>query len=150
MDDSAINRFWDRVDIRDEGDCWLWTGSTSGSGYGQIQIDRKRWETHRLSLFIAGFDIDGKVVRHSCDTKRCVNPRHLTPGTQLENVQDAMERGITPTGSRVGTAKLKESDIPVIRERLRLGETLKAIGLDYNVTHTVISLIKQGKTWGHV
>ena len=34
-----------------------------------------------------------RVVRHSCDNHRCVNPDHLLPGDQKLNARDMMVRG---------------------------------------------------------
>ena len=33
------------------------------------------------------------VLRHRCHTPACVNPEHLLPGTQGENIMDMIERG---------------------------------------------------------
>ena len=32
------------------------------------------------------------VVRHKCHNRRCINPLHLTHGTQLDNVNDTRDR----------------------------------------------------------
>ncbi|WP_282058801.1 HNH endonuclease [Lentibacter algarum] len=32
------------------------------------------------------------VVRHKCHNRRCINPMHLTHGTQLDNVNDTRDR----------------------------------------------------------
>ena len=35
---------------------------------------------------------DDDVVRHKCHNRRCINPVHLTHGTQLENINDTREK----------------------------------------------------------
>lgn len=35
----------------------------------------------------------GPVLRHRCDNPPCINPAHLEPGTQADNVRDMAERG---------------------------------------------------------
>jgi len=53
-------------------------------------------------------------------------------------------------GSRHHLAKLTEVDIPVIRNRIRTGESMTKIAKEYNVTKGVISHIKNGLNWTHV
>lgn len=96
-------RFWAKVDVRGANDCWPWTGSRDTAGYGRIARSRSdetggRQElAHRVSLELAGVEITpGQYVLHSCDNPPCVNPRHLRPGNQLDNMQDAIERGRHP------------------------------------------------------
>lgn len=47
-------------------------------------------------------------------------------------------------------AKLKEEDIPKIRQMIAEGMSNKEIGLLYNVHPTSIYSVKTGKTWGSV
>ncbi len=37
-------------------------------------------------------DIAGKVIRHTCDNPRCINPAHLVIGTRADNNRDRSER----------------------------------------------------------
>lgn len=36
---------------------------------------------------------DGMVILHSCDNSLCINPEHLSAGTQKENVHDMINKG---------------------------------------------------------
>lgn len=86
-------RFWARVDKT--GDCWLWTGGDRGDGYGSFAHHRK---AHRVAYELTNGSIPkGVVIRHICDTPRCVRPDHLVAGTQAENMRDASERRRWPT-----------------------------------------------------
>ena len=56
----------------------------------QIGLHRAVYaDKHGLSLG----DLDGLVVRHTCDNPRCINPEHLLIGTQMDNIQDMLLRG---------------------------------------------------------
>lgn len=53
-------------------------------------------------------------------------------------------------GQRVASAKLRDTDIPVIRGLLRDGISARKVALRYGVAHTTISLIGRNKAWVHV
>lgn len=81
----TATRFWKRV-IKTEG-CWLWTGHVSG-GYGRIRVDGSRVQVHVYAYeLLTGDKVPpGLVVDHRCNNKICVNPGHLEPKTQRENI----------------------------------------------------------------
>lgn len=83
--------FWDRV--QKSASCWLWTEPPMKDGYGSFNLDGRRWKAHRLSAYWAGQDIEGKAVRHLCNTPLCVRPEHLAAGTQSENTLDQVRSG---------------------------------------------------------
>ena len=72
--------------------CWLWTGSCS-NGYGQLSISnagvRRMIYVHRwLYEHDIGPIPPGCVVHHQCETPNCVNPIHLEPVTQRQNMRE--------------------------------------------------------------
>lgn len=159
---EMVERFWAKVEIRSENECWLWTATTQtircGISYGYFRAGRMV-RAHRLAWEIAnGTKIPvGLVVRHKCDNGLCCNPSHLELGTQQDNVQDRYNRGRSrhALGSAHGWSKLKEEDIPKIRALLREGNGRRGmgqrvIGKRFGVSQYAIREILHGKTWKHV
>jgi hypothetical protein len=87
---SLEERFWDKVQ-KTEG-CWIWTGSKSSNGYGNIGIgapSKKLISAHRLSYELAnGKTPEGMVIDHKCHRPECVNPAHLQAVTQKQNAEN--------------------------------------------------------------
>lgn len=90
-------RFEDKIFYSPDG-CWYWLGHVCKDGYGQITIrtDDNRYtsKAHRIAYQICKGDIPkGMYVLHSCDNPRCVNPDHLSVGTQKDNIKDMFQKG---------------------------------------------------------
>ena len=78
----------------DENGCWIWQGAVRAGGYGHIGIDGRRVAAHRASWELYRGPIpEGLQIDHLCRVRNCVNPDHLEPVTQAENVR----RGMSPT-----------------------------------------------------
>lgn len=91
-------RFHDMISKRKDG-CWEWQGSCGRNGYGQFKAFGKMVSAHRFAYELYKGPIpDGLHILHSCDNKRCVNPDHLRAGTHAENMAEASERGLMPSG----------------------------------------------------
>ena len=88
-----VRNFWCKVDKGEKDDCWCWTATVNSKGYGSMSINGKSYSAHRVSFYIHNGYLPRLNVLHSCDTPRCVNPKHLFLGTQLDNVRDMIEKG---------------------------------------------------------
>lgn len=167
LTNKDIERFWSKVDK--SHDCWLWLAAKNSHGYGQFRVNGKLYRAPRLAYQIFTGKIPTLFILHTCDNPSCVNPKHLFEGTNQDNMKDMVAKGrnfIRPIsgdenpskkypnriarGSKQGLSKLKEDDIPIIRELFRLGKTKQEIADKFKVTKRNITFILQGKTWTHV
>lgn len=172
-------QFWSRVDrngpthptLPDPGVCWEWTGPLECGGYGAFRSRKYgRYQAHRLAWKMATGDSTAIAIFHSCDNRRCVRndsegcytvngialPRrgHLFRGDRTINAHDKIAKGRgrygVVRGSRVGTSKVTESDIPAIIEMVDSGIPRKVIGAQFGITDTMVGYIYNRKCWQHV
>jgi hypothetical protein len=162
-------RFWKYVRMTDC--CWLWTGGTVTTdagltygvfGYGTGAKDKRQTTAHRYSLMLQlGRDLlPGMQACHNCpcgDKELCVRPAHLWEGTRQQNIQDSIAKGrhMTPEqrrqpGSKNGRARLTESDVVAIWERIAAGDSDHQIMGAFSATLAMITKIRTGITWRHV
>ena len=136
---ETSDRFWKRVDKH--GDCWIWLGGKTQAGYGYFWHEGTAKCTHRFVWeSLHGGIPEGKLIRHSCNTRSCVNPQHLFLGSQVDNMRDAARKG------KVG--KLTRADVRSIRRHLARGEPQERLARRYSVSQGAISHIATGRTWG--
>ena len=147
-------KFLARIDAKPghgpNGDCHVWLGRTTGDGYGQIDVARKKVLAHRYAYELANGSSAGELcVCHRCDNRLCVNPAHLFLGTHAENMADMAVKGRArpALGERHNSAKLNEADVRRIRKDTR---SAAAIARDYGVSDVAILLVRARKTWKSV
>lgn len=144
---DEATRFWRNVAKAGENECWEWQGGLS-LGYGTMSFRGSPERTHRVSYIIHHGSIpEGAYILHSCDNKRCVNPAHLSAGTQLQNEWD-----ITLRQGR-WNQKLQPGQVVEIKRLLaarKVGDGFNAIAKAFGVTEGCVSAIHYGYSWRHV
>lgn len=148
-------RFWAKVDRRGPDECWPWTAALNESGYGVMRpnTDRRNGPTvkaHRIAAQLAGMQIEGLKVLHSCDNPPCVNPAHLRPGTMAENSADMVSRSRTCHGERRPQSKLTDAAVTEIRRRYKAGEYRRVLASEFGVSGAAITSAATGQGWAHV
>lgn len=82
---TALERIMQRTDRT--GSCWLWTRSLNGKGYAEVKVNGRHHPAHRLAYeLLVGPIPAGLVLDHLCRVRHCVNPAHLEPVTNRENI----------------------------------------------------------------
>lgn len=85
---SLTQLMWARMDVRGSDDCWPWLGTIKPGGYGSMTFGAKAYNAHRLVYeTLIGPVPEGLVLDHRCESKACVNPRHLQPVSHTENLK---------------------------------------------------------------
>lgn len=94
MKTATLKDLFDRSTPQKTG-CIEWNGAITKSGYGHLKLGNKYVYAHRLSFELSGGILPkGYFACHSCDNKKCINPKHIFSGTNSDNIRDAQKKGI--------------------------------------------------------
>ena len=108
----------------DDNQCWLWHRPNSS-------LYRASWEAHHAMPVPPNM-----VVRHICDQPRCVNPFHLTIGTEVDNQRDRHNR--TGSGNR-GSYLTDAEKLTIATSAASTSE----LSTEFNVSERLINIIRE-------
>ena len=157
-------RFWEKVDIKEDSECWPWTASVDTDGYGWFSFKSetaKKGKTvmaHRYSALLHYKEIEeGKLVRHTCDNRSCVNPAHLVLGSAADNSADMVERNRQSRGEKQHQANFTDVEAREIlvkyakaKEEGKLYGILERLAKEYNGPKQAVYRITSGKSYKHI
>jgi hypothetical protein len=151
---EAIRKFWALVDVRNEDDCWIWKGGKGSKGYGAVNLDGMSMRAHRASVMITtGKPIPtGMIILHSCDRPACVNPRHLSIGTDAENMADKLSknRQARLRGESAGLHKLTDALVKQLLWDRMDGMSFHGLSRKYLLDKKTVTMICTGASWAHI
>ena len=125
--------------------CIEWKGAVRKDGYGITWKDGKPAYAHRVAIEATA----GEVVMHSCDNRKCVNPKHLSIGSNKKNSEDMVAKGRQCSGEQSHLAKLTEEQVRHIR-RLQGMISSRSCGRLFGISKTNVLDIWNKRTWKDV
>lgn len=145
---TNVDAFWSRVDVKNEDECWNWTGAKTDRNYGvYAPLPGVLLRTHRVAYALHNGSIDDALfVCHTCDNPPCCNPKHLFLGTPKDNNHDMIKKGrsVVIYGEKNHFSKLTAEQVRAIFQDQRMN---REIAKDYNVSSSLISMIRQRRIW---
>jgi hypothetical protein len=157
---DADGSVWSRRKLFRPGVAPFWRHmkiSIRPDGYGvvglrpQTNSKVKVFYVHRLMLeTFVGPCPEGMIACHNDGNPRNNTASNLRWDTPANNSQDSVRHGVIPKGSKAVSSKLKEADIPLIRQLREHGFTHQKIADLFDVNEVSIRDIIHGVTWKHV
>lgn len=158
VDPKMEARFWAKVSKGAEDECWEWQAyrNMQRGGYGVLMDSRTRKPVlaHRVSYAIEhGATPSDLMVLHSCDNPPCVNPKHLSLGTNQDNMQDAWVKGRLPLPKNAPKGETHHSAVLTEELALRIkigdlkGFSLGVLAKQFGLSKSAISRLRRGKSW---
>lgn len=158
--DQQAMSFWNKVAITANDDlCWEWQGALGNNGYGNKMWNGQYRKAHQIAWMYPDYVIpDGMIICHSCDNRKCCNPKHLFLGTYQDNTDDMIAKGrqaigdkVSNKGEKAGMHKLTNEQVIYIRERYAKGDiSQKDLAKEMGMSKSMIGYIVNRNAWKHI
>jgi hypothetical protein len=141
-----MERLYSRLKRDPKTGCLEWQGATNSQGRGNIKIDGKVYQVHRVAWALEYGDIPpGVQILHKCDNPVCVELSHLFPGNATMNMLDMYNKGRHDVIR--ANAVLTDEEVRAIRADKRNSIELAPI---YGIHSSTIRRIRRRETYAHV
>lgn len=135
------DEFWNKFE-KLSNDCWV-LPNTDVKTYYTVKWFNRVIAAHRLSAYLSGKldSLESKqFVLHTCDNKRCCNPKHLEVGGYSKNITDAYRR-------KLRSSKLDLDKANEIRYKFKQGVNQVELANLYSVSQACISKVINNKIY---
>lgn len=149
--ESCESRFWKKVTIKSDNECWSWNGSRCANNYGHLTIQHKTWKAYRYSWMIKNGPIPKRMnICHSCNNPPCVNPSHLYLATHKQNMADASRDFLFVHGINHSHARLNPESVREIRKLRDQGVSIPKLCRQFNMSAGAIWAASKRLSWKSV
>lgn len=139
-----MERFWKKVQIGSDDECWPWSAGVSRYGYGRFGFRKANWQAHRVAYTLTKGEVSpGMVIMHSCNNRLCCNPSHLAEGTQGENCVYTAQCG--RSGRSQLRRQLSDTELQIALSARSYRQAAAELRVGH---HTVRNIRKSFKTGG--
>ena len=132
----------------DDGVCRPWPWAKTSAGYPVMRVDKKPTYVTHIVLTRTGRPWHpplGNHVLHSCDNPPCLNPAHLSWGTNAQNRSESVDRGRHSRGEGHYAARLSDEEVLTIRHLVGDGWSQRSVAQAYGIDQSHVSRICSGK-----
>jgi len=141
---NTLENIFERCTPEPNSGCWLWLGTLSPRGYGQLTGDnRTAYPVHRRAYELKHNCTIPKGIYacHKCDVRLCANPDHIFLGTQSDNITDCARKG------RHGRQRLTKEQVYEIHRMGSEGYTGSEIAEKFHINPAHARKIIRGLMW---
>jgi hypothetical protein len=112
--------------------CWEWRGYRGVRGRARVDWRGVRRYAYRITYeAVYGPIPEGLVACHLCDNPTCINPDHIKPGTQQENIDMMPQPGalkVTPDMAQAIRADYIDTDMTQAAIAAKYGVSKRSVG----------------------
>ncbi len=150
-------RYWEKVERRNDAECWYWAAHKNSKGYGQFGIGGKAVKATHVAIALDGRPLPpGAIVMHSCDNPSCVNPKHLLAGSVADYNADRKRKGRYPntfpsTKRAIGVDNGRAvMTVDIAKQIKESSLSCQKLARHFGVGVSTVSDVRRGRTWRHV
>ena len=135
--------------MTEDGDCYLWTGSTNAAGHPKLHDQPTRRVIWRL---VHGEIPEGKMITTTCSQSTCLCPEHLALTTKSEISRKVAQRHDfilrkSAANAKSARDKLGKITMEMAREIRESERTGRDLARELGVSTSLISCVRTFKSW---
>lgn len=134
-----VARFWSKVNVRGDDDCWFWRAEKNADGYGMFTVDGGGPVYAHATAYLLFYGVlpPGLYPWQVCGRSACCNPKHLYVSSKRENAVKK-RRGGPPR-------KLSPARIMLLHDEYKNGCKQYMLAKKYGISKSTVSRLLRSR-----